>query len=519
MKRYKQLFLLAGLALFLTSSCSNTPKKSGEAPQEEKLLDKKSDGDTKNNQGKDANTEDTSTDDANTEDANTEDANTEDGNTEDGNTDKPKEIVFAFVTDEKDNHVYKTVVIDGQTWMAENMAYQGGDVTCLADTENYPDFIEQYGCLYSWEDAVKVCPTGWRLPTEADFTALIAYVGGTEHGADLISVAAPYITGNDTYGFGALPAGYYESPKFWFVNWLTRFWTSTERDSDNTRAYYMSMGGSKADIAYAEKSTGFSVRCIKDENAKPKECDPGFYGSECLPCTCKHGTCNDGLKGDGHCSKCDDSNTWTGEDCDKCANSLMTGENCNECKNVLKKGANCDQSNYVDINGTKWAVKNQNTTEFRDSLIRDPITCHYRNEDTFKKYGCLYVWADAKDVCPLGWRLPKKQDFEDLIAYLGGTSSTAPTSSSLRDTSWGGTNTTGFSALPAGYRTSDGRYINFGGMGEGDIAYFWTQDKYEYVNSGDTGSSHYMELGKSMALVTQGKREQAFSVRCIWVFD
>ncbi len=300
--------------------------------------------------------------------------------------------------------------------------------------------------------------------------------------------------------------------------------SGTDANSDAASDQHDSQSDAKSD-------TDGKSDAASDED-QPKECLANHFGAECKPCTCKHGTCNDGKDGTGECS-CD-SDIWTGDNCDECKNSLMTGENCDECKNslmtgencdeckdVLKKGDNCDQPNYVDINGTKWAVKNQNTTAHPSYLIREPITCHYRNEETFKKYGCLYTWADAIDVCPRGWRLPKKEDFENLLKYLGGTESylsNIEKIKSLKDTSWGGTNTTGFSALPAGYRTSDGRYINFGGMGEGDTAYFWSQDKYEYYNSGDTKSSHYMSLSGS-ALVSQTSRENAYSVRCIWVYN
>ena len=57
-------------------------------------------------------------------------------------------------------------------------------------------------------------------------------------------------------------------------------------------------------------------------------CAAGFYGKDCLQCTCVNGICNDGSNGDGRCL-CD--NGWDGKNCDTCA-STFQGDNCDECK-------------------------------------------------------------------------------------------------------------------------------------------------------------------------------------------
>ena len=97
--------------------------------------------------------------------------------------------------DERDGSKYLTVELAGRTWMAENLAYiphvsrcrdQGGiwvydyrgtDTDAAKATSNY----RRYGCLYDYNTAQSVCPSGWRLPTRDDCKALLASTGGTEY--------------------------------------------------------------------------------------------------------------------------------------------------------------------------------------------------------------------------------------------------------------------------------------------------------------------------------------------------
>ena len=181
--------------------------------------------------------------------------------------------------------MYKWTKIGTQTWMAENLAYLPSvndatdnsttvakyyvynyDGTVVADAKA-SSYYTTYGVLYNWTAAMGVCPTGWHLPSSAEWATLEATVGGLDTaGTKLKSVSGwkSGITGTDAYGFSALPSGYYYGSDFdnalSFGNW----WSATEGDA--TYAYYRFMFYDDANVYsdYYDKDVGFSVRCLQD---------------------------------------------------------------------------------------------------------------------------------------------------------------------------------------------------------------------------------------------------------------
>jgi uncharacterized protein (TIGR02145 family) len=79
-------------------------------------------------------------------------------------------------TDSRDGQKYKTVVISGKKWTAENMNVKTGTSWCYGDDESN---CKKYGRLYAWPTAAKmVCPSGWHMPTRDEWAVLTKAAGG-----------------------------------------------------------------------------------------------------------------------------------------------------------------------------------------------------------------------------------------------------------------------------------------------------------------------------------------------------
>ena len=122
----------------------------------------------------------------------------------------------------------------------------------------------------------------------------------------------------------------------------------------------------------------------------------------------------------------------------------------------------------VSIGAQCWMAENLRTAHYRDgtaipnaTVSAGPAWCNYNNDpmnDTL--YGKLYNWyaAGNANICPLGWHLPTLSEWSALINYLGGHNLAG---AKLRVPSWyGGTNETGFSALPGGTQLYAVEYLN-----------------------------------------------------------
>ena len=139
-----------------------------------------------------------------------------------------------------------------------------GTVVATAKASSY---YTSYGVLYNWTAAMGVCPTGWHLPSSAEWSTLETYVGGAgTAGTKLKSVSGwtRGITGTDAYGFSALPSGYYYGSDFNYALNGGLWWSATGNGA--TSAYYRGMRYDDANVvsSYDDKSYGFSVRCLQD---------------------------------------------------------------------------------------------------------------------------------------------------------------------------------------------------------------------------------------------------------------
>jgi uncharacterized protein (TIGR02145 family) len=197
------------------------------------------------------------------------------------------------ITD-KDGNVYTSVTIGTQTWMDENLKttkYNDGtaipNVTdntewsalttgayCWLDN-NASTYKATYGALYNWytvsttiNGGKNVCPMGWHVPTDAEWTTLTDYLGGVGAAADKLKEAgtthwtSPNTGGNET-GFTALPGGNrVNSGQFSNVGFEGAWWSATEYDTRYAR--YREIYERNVHSGWYDKRAGMSVRCVKD---------------------------------------------------------------------------------------------------------------------------------------------------------------------------------------------------------------------------------------------------------------
>jgi uncharacterized protein (TIGR02145 family) len=135
-----------------------------------------------------------------------------------------------------------------------------------------------YGAMYNWfvvGDKRKICPVGWHVPSDSEWTKLTDFLGGKDIAgmkmkeAGLMHWASPNSGASNLSGFTALPAGSrYSSIRddFLGLGYYCTWWSSSENSLDSESAWYRSL--SKFNIIVERntywKIVGYSVRCIRD---------------------------------------------------------------------------------------------------------------------------------------------------------------------------------------------------------------------------------------------------------------
>jgi uncharacterized protein (TIGR02145 family) len=190
-----------------------------------------------------------------------------------------------------DSNVYQTDSIGTQEWMTENLKtthYNDGTPIPLVTTiENWiylssPGYCwyrsdiskkADYGALYNWAvvSTRKLCPLGWHVPSDDEWTTLVNYLGGeVKSGSKLKEAgtdhwAEPNEGANNESGFTARPNGDRSANgSYSGMGYYGTWWTSTENGSYN--AWYRLMYSSSNTIYRNDeiKRSGFAVRCLRD---------------------------------------------------------------------------------------------------------------------------------------------------------------------------------------------------------------------------------------------------------------
>ena len=184
-------------------------------------------------------------------------------------------------SDLRDGKRYRVVRIGNQLWMAENLNYNIIDSRHPKKLINFcyeykNENCEIYGRLYNWEVALKVCPPGWHLPTDEEWSALVNYLDGRdvaggkmkETGTTHWVLSNPEATNES--GFTALPGGSrFTIDKytgvFTDIGISGSWWSSTENSKSEAWSRHLSFNFSIVNRIISHKVDCFSVRCLKDD--------------------------------------------------------------------------------------------------------------------------------------------------------------------------------------------------------------------------------------------------------------
>jgi uncharacterized protein (TIGR02145 family) len=200
-------------------------------------------------------------------------------------------LTYGTMSD-NDGNTYKTILIGTQTWMAENLKtskYRNGDpiptnltdaAWSVATTGAYAIYNNDaannttYGKLYNWYavvDSRNLCPTGWHVPSDGEWTILEDFLlgGSSVAGGKLKSTSSLWNTPNtgatNESGFSGLPGGGRDNGggTYYRIGSYGYWWSSTGPSAD---AWLRSLNYNNGDSRRFDtnKQFGFSVRCLKD---------------------------------------------------------------------------------------------------------------------------------------------------------------------------------------------------------------------------------------------------------------
>jgi len=161
-------------------------------------------------------------------------------------------------TDARDGKTYQTIKIGNQIMMAENLAFKPATGKYWA-YDNDEKNVKTYGYLYDWETAKKICPAGWHLPTKIEYDILIKRAESNSEGK------FDYLIKYGDSGFSSADCGYRQADgTFAGFDSNAYYWCSTPYLTD--KAWYLSMTreDETAAMRFANKASGFSVRCFKN---------------------------------------------------------------------------------------------------------------------------------------------------------------------------------------------------------------------------------------------------------------
>ena len=491
-------------------------------------------------------------------------------------------LTYDTLTDIEGNE-YKTIEIGDQTWMAENLRttkYNDGSSIPLV-TENtswlnlttpaycwYDNDISKkdiYGSLYNWYTVNRgnLCPAGWHIPTDVEWTVLSAYLGGESVAGGKLKETGtahwdPNTDASNESGFTALPGGMRgNGGAFFDLGYYGGYWWSA------TESWCRILYCRSADISSLtdNNTTGFSVRCIKGDpepaalptvttlapsnvtetgansggvvksNVGASISDRGVCWSTSANPTTADIKTSDGTGAGQFTSEIQGLSANTTYYLRAFATNIAGTAYGDQLILKTMTGSVTDIDGFVyetvTIGTQIWMAENLKATHYQNGdeipdvaddnswiNLSTPARCTNSYIDNYSAiYGLLYNWyaaSDSRNICPTGWHVPSDAEWTILTTYLGGEISAGGKMKETGTSHWispntDATNESGFTALPDGARGPYGFSTAL------DWGFWWSASEY------DATTSKHIILFTYDGTVNRpaNDKKNGFSVRCI----
>ena len=427
------------------------------------------------------------------------------------------DIDYGTMKDPRDGKTYKTVVVDGVTWMAENLNYADHEIGASNCYSNSDSNCELYGRLYSRDAAMNsasceyqkncdlgdgpiqgVCPSGWHIPTKAEVQDLLDYISSP---SALRSAGSNWnYPGTDAYGLSFVGAGnwsdsYFEDLHKYEVMWIyipssLQYFLLISGSSDNAEIwdhssdkYYSTVRCIKGDgvvpaSSSSLSSSSYSSSSLRSSSSRKKQDVEPFLeeaGTQFNP-SIEYGTLTDTRDGKTYKTVVVEGTTWMAENLNYAGNEI--GESF--CFN--------DEDRYCELYGRLYS---------RDAAMNS-TSCKYNGN-------CNLGSGPIQGVCPDGWHIPTTSEAQDLVNLANGLARPLNSAKGWKTDITPGTDTYGLSFLGAGSYTSSTGFKNLGQYENIWVYYASTYQYYIVIR----GSENEAELWD------YNSYELYYGVRCI----
>jgi uncharacterized protein (TIGR02145 family) len=492
------------------------------------------------------------------------------------------DLTYGTLTDIEGNE-YKTITIGSQTWMAENLKTtkynDGSDVPSVTDNslwfnlttpayswyENDNSKKDIYGALYNWYAVNRgnLCPAGWHIPTDAEWTILSTYLGGESIAGGKLKETGtahwnPNTDASNSSGFTALPGGMRGNGGYFFdMGYYSGYWWSA------TESWGRTIYCRSADISSLtdNNTAGYSVRCVQGD-PEPATL-PTVTTSPVANVTTSTAISGGVVKSNAGASITSRGVCWSTSENPTIADqkttddtgaghfeSQIAGLSANTTYYVRAYAINVAGTAYgdqmilktmtgtvTDIDGNVyktvtigdqlWMAENLKSTRYQNGDVIPDVAddntwfnlatgarCTNNYIDNYSSvYGLLYNWyaaSDIRNICPTGWHVPSDNEWTALTTYLGDAATAGGKLKEVGTSHWidpnaEATNETGFTALPDGWRGP------YGFSSALDWGFWWSA-----TESDATVAWHIIlftydpELNRSA-----NDKKNGFSVRCL----